>query len=144
MHDRTLAAVQEHSREVIAGALAVLLFTAIAFQAGLVVVGTPRTNVVALKPRTLEGPIFPAQSMDVRLTRFGVEEVVQMRHHRHGWASSVITDSVKNRSGDTQLTIKGLRCYKPREIERAGFTWRDPRSGGERWAGGQSYTDSCR
>jgi hypothetical protein len=32
----------------------------------------------------LQGPIFPAQRMDIRLTRFGVEEVVQMRHDRHG------------------------------------------------------------
>src|SRR5499426_3377593 len=81
VHDRALAAIQERSREVIEGALAVLLFTAVAFQAGLVVVGAPRTNVVALTPRTLEGPIFPAQHMDVGLTRFGVEEVVQMRNN---------------------------------------------------------------
>jgi hypothetical protein len=32
----------------------------------------------------LEGPIFPAQRMDVGLTRFGVEEVVKMRNKRHG------------------------------------------------------------
>src|SRR5262249_7245847 len=60
MHDRTLAAVQERSREVVEDALAVLLFTAVAFQSRLVVVGTRRANVVALTPRTLEGPIFPA------------------------------------------------------------------------------------
>jgi hypothetical protein len=78
----------------------------LALQAGLVVVDAPRTDVVALTPRTLEGPIFPAQPMDVRLTRFGVEEVVEMRHHRHGWASPVITGSVKNRIGDSQLTIE--------------------------------------
>src|SRR5262249_27340622 len=79
-----LAAVQERTREVIEGALATLLFTAVALQSGLVVVGTPRTDVVALTPRTLEGPIFPAQYMDIGLTRCGVEEVVQMRNHRHG------------------------------------------------------------
>jgi hypothetical protein len=84
MHDRALAAVQERAREVIKGALAVLLLTAIALQSGLVVVGTPRPNVVALTPRTLEGPIFPPQRMDVRLTRFGVEEVVEMRKNKHG------------------------------------------------------------
>ena len=55
-----LAAIQERAREVIEGALALLLFTAVAFQAGLVVVGAPRTDVVALTPRTLEGPIFPS------------------------------------------------------------------------------------
>ena len=84
MHDRALAAVQERSREVIESALAVLLLTAIAFQSGLVVVGTPRTNVVALTPRTLKGPIFPSQRMDVRLTRFDVEELVEMRKNAHG------------------------------------------------------------
>src|SRR4029434_789183 len=84
VHDRALAAVQERAREVIEGPLAVLFFTAVALQSGLVVVGAPRTDIVALTPRTLEGPIFPAQPMDVRLTRFGVEEVVQMRNHRHG------------------------------------------------------------
>ena len=41
-------------------------------------------DVVALTPRTLERPILPAQLMDVGLTRFGVEEVVQMRNNRHG------------------------------------------------------------
>src|SRR5215471_4819129 len=84
VHDRALAAIQECAREVIEGTLTVLLFTAVALQSGLVVVGTPRTDVVALTPRTLEGPILPAQPMDIGLTRFGVEEGVQMRHHRHG------------------------------------------------------------
>jgi hypothetical protein len=83
VHDRALAAIQERSREIIKGTLTGLLFTAVALQAGLVVVGAPRTDVVALTPRTLEWPIFPAQCMDVGLTRFGVEEVVQMRHNRH-------------------------------------------------------------
>src|SRR6266487_1421740 len=78
VHDRALAAIQERAREVIEGALATLLFTAVALQAGLVVVGAPRTDVVALTPRTLEGPIFPSQHMDVGLTRFGVEELVKM------------------------------------------------------------------
>jgi len=41
-----------------------------------------------------------------------------MRNHRHGWASPVITGSVKNRIGDSQLTIEVLRCYKPLEMER--------------------------
>src|SRR5215831_12605215 len=81
------------------------------------------TVVVALTPRTLERPILPAQHMDGGLTRFGVEEVVQMRNHRHGRAAPWITGSVKNRSEDSQLTIEGLRCYKPREIERNIFAW---------------------
>ena len=61
VHDRALAAIQEPARAVIEGTLTGLLFTAVALQSGLVVVGTPRTDVVALTPRTLEGPIFPAQ-----------------------------------------------------------------------------------
>src|SRR4029453_12237788 len=84
VHDRALAAVQECSREVIEGAFAGLLFTTVAFQSGLVMVLTPRTDVVALTARTLEWAIFPPQRMDVGLTRFGVEELVEMRHHRHG------------------------------------------------------------
>jgi len=84
VYDRALAAIQERAREVIEGALAGLLFTAVAFQARLGMVGTPGPNVEALTAGTLEGPIFPAQRMDVGLTRFGVEEVVEMRHHRHG------------------------------------------------------------
>jgi hypothetical protein len=79
-----LAAVQERAGKVIEGALAPPLFTAVALQAGLVVVGAPRTNVVALTAGTLEGSIFPAQRMEVGLTHFGVEEVVEMRHNRHG------------------------------------------------------------
>src|SRR5262252_7157977 len=84
VHDRALAAIQERAREVIEGALASLLFTAVAFQARLGVVDAPGTDVEALTAGTLEGPIFPAQGMDVGLTRFGVEEVVEMRHNRHG------------------------------------------------------------
>jgi hypothetical protein len=66
------------------GAFAGFLFTAVAFQTRLVVVRTPRADVVALTAGTLEGAIFPPQRMDIGLTRFGVEEVVEMRHHRHG------------------------------------------------------------
>src|SRR5262245_26720827 len=84
VHHRALAAVQEGACEAIEGALATLLFDAVAFHARLGVIGAPGPDVVALTPRTLEGPIFPAQRMDVSLTRFGVEEVVEMRHHRHG------------------------------------------------------------
>jgi hypothetical protein len=84
VRQRALAAVQERAREVIEGALAGLLFTAVALQAGLVVRGAPGTDVVALTSGALQGPIFPAQRVDIRLTRFGVEELVKMRHHRHG------------------------------------------------------------
>ena len=95
-----------------------LLFTAVAFQARLGMVGAPGTHVEALTAGTLEGPILPAPRMDGGLTRVGVEEVVEMRHHRHGGVSPWITRSVKNRIGDAQLTMKFLDRYKPLEIER--------------------------
>ena len=55
-----LIAVQERAREVIEGARAALLFTAVAFQSRLVMVRTPRTDVVALTAGTLEWTIFPS------------------------------------------------------------------------------------
>jgi hypothetical protein len=60
------------------GALATLLFTAVAFQAGLGMVRPPGSDVEALTPGTLEGPIFPAQRMDVGLALFEAEEVVHI------------------------------------------------------------------
>jgi hypothetical protein len=69
VHQRALAAVQERAREIIEGALAVLLFTAVAFQSGLVVIDAPGTDVVALTSGALQGPIFPAQRMDISVTR---------------------------------------------------------------------------
>src|ERR671930_208082 len=82
MPQRALAAIQQRAREVIKGALAVFISTAVALQARLVVVRPPRTDVVALTAGTLEGALFPPQRMDIGLTRFGVKEVVEMRHIR--------------------------------------------------------------
>jgi hypothetical protein len=65
----------------------------------------PDMERTTLTRRTLEGSIFPAQPLDGGLTRFGVEELVQMRNNRYGSASLLITGSVKNRIGDAQLTI---------------------------------------
>ena len=84
MQQRAFAAIQQRAREVIAGVLAGLLFPAVALQSRLLVVRPPRTDVVALTAGTLQGPLFPAQRMEVGLTRVGAEEVVEMRHHRHG------------------------------------------------------------
>src|SRR5215510_9101986 len=84
VHHRALAAIQECACEVIEGAFAALLFATVTFQSGLGVVRAPRADVETLTAGTLEGPIFPAQRMDISLTRFGVEELVKMRHHRHG------------------------------------------------------------
>jgi len=46
MYQRTLAAVQEGAREVMEGALAGFLYTAVALQTWLVVIRTPRADVV--------------------------------------------------------------------------------------------------
>src|SRR5215831_16130933 len=97
-----LAAVQECAREIIEGALAGLLSTAVALQSRLVVISAPRTDMVALTSGALQEPIFPAQRMDIGLTHFGVEEFVEMRHNRHSCASPLITSSGKNRIGDSQ------------------------------------------
>ncbi len=78
MGERALAAVQECAREVIEGALAGLLFTAVALQSRLVVICPPGTNIVALTSGTLEGTIFPPQRMDVRLALVDVEELVNV------------------------------------------------------------------
>jgi hypothetical protein len=73
-----LTAVQEGARKIIEGALAGLLFTAVALQSRLVVIGPPGTNIVALTSGTLEGTILPPQRMDVRLTLVDVEELVNV------------------------------------------------------------------
>jgi DDE superfamily endonuclease len=43
-----------------------------------------KPNGVALAPRTLERTILPPERMEVGLALFDVEELVQMRQHRHG------------------------------------------------------------
>ena len=78
MHHRALTTIEQGAGEVIEGALAALLFTAVAFESGLVVVGAPGADVVALTPRALEWTILPAQGMEVGLTGFGVEKLVQI------------------------------------------------------------------
>jgi len=70
-------------REIVEGALATLLFAAVAFQARLGVVGAPGPNVVALAPGTLEGTIFPPQRMDVCLALFEAKELVDIGKRRH-------------------------------------------------------------
>jgi len=62
--------------EVVEGALATV--TPVAFAPGAVVVRPPRIDVLALAPGTLEWAIFPPQRMDVVVTLFGVEEVVDV------------------------------------------------------------------
>ena len=82
MRQRPLALREQGMGEVVEGALAAV--TPIAFAPGAVVVLPPRIDVLALAPGTLEGPIFPPECMDVGLTLVGVEELVEVREHRHG------------------------------------------------------------
>jgi hypothetical protein len=62
--------------EVVEGPLAAV--TPIAFAPGSIVVLPPRIDILALAPRTLEGPIFPPQRMNVNLTLVDVEELVDV------------------------------------------------------------------
>jgi hypothetical protein len=112
MQQRAFAAIQQRAREVIAGVLAGLLFPAVALQSRLLVVRPPRTDVVALTAGTLEWALLPPQRLDIGLTRVGVAEGVERRHHRHGCASPLITSPGKNRIGDAPLTMEVLRCDK--------------------------------
>jgi hypothetical protein len=74
--------VEEGVREVVEGPLAAV--TPGAFAARAVVVRAPRIHGLALAPGTLHGPIFPPQRMDGGVTLIDVEEVVDLREHRHG------------------------------------------------------------
>src|SRR5262245_60252898 len=104
-----LAAVQARARAGIAGALAGVLVTAVALQAGLVVVRAPRTDVVALTAGPWGWALFPPQRMEIRWTRFSVEEGGQRRHKRHGCAAPLRMGAVQNRIGDAQLTSACLQ-----------------------------------
>ena len=82
--ERALAALSERTREVMEGALAARRFPAVASPARLGVVGAPRSDVAALTAAAREGPLLPAQRMDVGLPRCGVAEVGELRRKRHG------------------------------------------------------------
>jgi len=62
--------------EVVEGALAAV--TPVTFTPGAIVVIPPRIDVLALAPGTLERVLFPPERMDVGLTVFGVEELVDV------------------------------------------------------------------
>jgi hypothetical protein len=79
--ERALALVQEGIGKVIEGALAAI--APVAFTPGAVVIRAPRINVVALAPGTLQRALFPPQCMNVGLTLFGIEELVDVREHWH-------------------------------------------------------------
>jgi hypothetical protein len=112
VRQRPLALVQHRAGEIIEGALAVLAAGAV--QARLVMVWAPGTDVVALTSGAWPRTVFPAQRINGGLTRFGGEALVYMRNTGQGCASPLITGSVQNRIGDSQLTIAFSRCYKLR------------------------------
>src|SRR5712691_6942432 len=82
VRERPLALGEQRVGEVIEGAPTAV--APVAFAPWPVMIGPPGPNVVTLAPGTLERTIFPPQRMDVSLTLFGVEELVDVREHRHG------------------------------------------------------------
>ena len=78
---RPLALMEQRVGEVIEGALAAI--TPVAFASRTVVVGTPRSHILALAPGTLAGTLLPPQRMDISVTLSDVEEGMDLREHRH-------------------------------------------------------------
>jgi hypothetical protein len=62
--------------QIIEGPLAAVAPVALASRA--IVVRPPGIDVLALAPRTLERTLFPPERMDVGVTMFGVEELVDI------------------------------------------------------------------
>ena len=78
---RPPALMEERIGQVVEGAFAAV--TPVAFAAGAVGVRAPWIDVLALAPGTLEWAILPPQRMDIGLTLVNVEELVDIREHRH-------------------------------------------------------------
>jgi hypothetical protein len=74
--------VQQGMGEVVEGALAAMAPVALA--PGVVVVRAPRIDVMAIATGTWQWAIFPPQCVDVGLTLFGAEELVDIGESRHG------------------------------------------------------------
>jgi hypothetical protein len=74
--------MQQGVGEIIEGTLAAV--APVAFAAGAIVVRPPRIDVLALAPGTLEGTLVPPECMNVGLTLFDGEELMEIREHRHG------------------------------------------------------------
>jgi hypothetical protein len=68
--------VEESIGEVVEGTLTTVAPVALA--PGAVVVVPPRIDVLALTSGTLEGAIFPPEGVNVGLTVFGVEKLVDI------------------------------------------------------------------
>ena len=74
--------MEQRLGQIVEGALTAV--APIAFASRPVVVCAPRVDVVALAPGTLQRAIFPPERMDVGLTLVDIEELVNVREHRHG------------------------------------------------------------
>jgi hypothetical protein len=90
VRQRPLALVQQGIGEVVEGTLAAI--APVAFAPGSVVVIAPRIDLVTVAPGTAQWAIFPPQCMDVGLTLFGAEELVDIGEHRHGEESPGSSD----------------------------------------------------
>jgi len=74
--------MEERIGEVIEGALAAV--APVAFTSGSVVISPPRIDILALAPGTLEGALYPPERVARGVAGSGVEELVDIREHRHG------------------------------------------------------------
>ena len=68
--------MEQRIGEIVEGALAAV--APVAFAAGSIVLRPPWIDILALAPGTLEGTFFPSERMDVGLTVFGIEELVDV------------------------------------------------------------------
>ena len=80
--------------EVIEGALAAIAL--VAFTSRSVVIIPPWIDVLTLAPGTLKWTIFPPECMDIGVTLVDVEELMEVREHRHGGVSPVVRRWVGN------------------------------------------------
>jgi len=76
VRERPFPLMQQGIGQVIEGTLAAV--APVTFASGAVVVRPLRIDVLALAPGTLERVLFPPERMDVGLTVFGVEELVDV------------------------------------------------------------------
>ena len=74
---RALALVKQCMGEVVEGPLAAV--TPVALTPWPIVVVPPRIDLQTLAPGALEGPLFPAQRMDVGVTLVDVEELMDVQ-----------------------------------------------------------------
>jgi hypothetical protein len=111
--------VEQGSGEVVEGALAAV--TPVACASRALLVRAPAANTVALAARTWQRTVFPPERMEGGLTLVNVEELVDVRKHRHGGESPGVAKQVLQRIGDSHMFMMFLRSYKWREIERVSL-----------------------